>query len=477
MTGRARCEAPHVIVLFGATGDLAARKLLPGLFHLASVGLLHEDFRIVGTSPVALDDEGFVAHVEEAVARFGRTPPRGMAWDGFRSRLRYVPGDGSDLAGLADVVAEAREELGEGARSLLYLSIPPGAVAEVVSAIGRSGLATPDAAVVLEKPFGHDRASAIELNALLHSVFDEHQVFRIDHFLGKEDVQNVLALRFSNRLFEPMWNAEHIARVEIDVPETLGVEDRVAFYEATGAFRDMVVTHLFQVLGFVAMETPTTFDAHELRRHRREVFGAMVPLDPSRVVRGQYEGYRALPGVAPDSDTETLVALEVRIDNDRWRGVPFYLRTGKKMAEGRRTITVTLREPDHELFELAEAAANQLVVDVGEPGSITIVARTKEPGPDMVLGRAHLASDFRDDFDEGLELEAYERLLHDVLLGDGTLFNDAAGIERLWEVAAPLLADPPPVEPYAEGSWGPTRALELLGGPTWHLPDQARPSA
>jgi glucose-6-phosphate 1-dehydrogenase len=312
----------------------------------------------------------------------------------------------------------------------------------------------------------------VALDAHLHSVFAEEQIFRIDHFLGKEDVQNVLAVRFSNRLFEPVWSAEHIASVEVDVPETLGVEDRVAFYESTGAFRDMIVTHLFQVVGFLAMEPPASFSAAGLHPAKQAVFHAMVPLDPARAVRGQVEGYRDLPGVAPGSDTETMVAVELRIDTDRWRGVPFFLRTGKRMAQSRRVITLTLREPPLELFDVEHGTGpNQLVFEIGEPGSISVFFRTKEPGPEMVLGRGDLHADYTTGDGVAHELEAYERLIHDVMLGDSTLFNSADGIERLWEVAAPLLADPPPVLPYAPGSWGPAAALELPGPAGWYLPD------
>ena len=471
-TARRSAEAAQVIVLFGATGDLAARKLLPGFYHLAEVGLMPEDYRLIGSSPVELTEETFLAHAKNVIEQFGSSPLTEEGWSSFSSKLSYVPSSAEHMESLAAKVAEGHAALGEESHSLYYLSIPPMAMDAMVTALGAAKMNGPEARVVLEKPFGTDRASAVALNALLHTVFEERQIYRIDHFLGKEDVQNVLAVRFSNRLFEPMWSGEHLERVEIDVPETLGVEDRVGFYEETGAFRDMVVTHLFQVLGFLAMEPPAAFTAEALRQARDEVFKAMEPVEPSRAVRGQYEGYRQLPGVDPTSDTETLVALEVKVDTPRWRGVPFFLRTGKQMAEGRRTITLTLKEPELEIFELEhDTGPNQMVFEIGEPGSISIFFRRKEPGADMLLGRGDIAFEYAVGDEVAKELEAYELLLHDVMRGDATLFNSAEGIERLWEVAGPLLADPPAVQLYAAGSWGPPEAAALPGSASWYLPE------
>ncbi|MFM8895982.1 MAG: hypothetical protein ACKOE2_11570, partial [Actinomycetales bacterium] len=328
-----------MIVLFGATGDLAARKLLPGLFHLQAAGLMPAGFTVIGTSPDQWTEETFANHAVQVVNEFGSNPAEGLPWQEFASRLTYVPSSATDMRALKAAVDAAHAALGPDARTLLYLSIPPFAMAETVTAIGANQVSNARTRVILEKPFGTDLASAKALNALLHTVFKESQIYRIDHFLGKEDVQDILAVRFANRMFEPMWHGDHVARIEIDVPETLGVEDRAKFYESTGAFRDMVVTHLFQALGFVAMEHPASFDAHDLHHARNAVFEAMRPLDPAQVLRGQYVGYRDLPDVADDSDVETMVAVEVYIDNDRWRGVPIYLRTGKRMAAGRRVIT------------------------------------------------------------------------------------------------------------------------------------------
>jgi len=462
----------HTVVLFGATGDLAARKLIPGFLRLDAVGLMPEDYRIVGTSRRELSDDDFREHARDVVGKFGRTPAEGAAWDRFVQRLSYAASDAEDMGALASAVGDTGSALGADTRVLAYLSIPPVAMGGIVTGLGSAGLAGDRTRVILEKPFGTDVDSAKALNDLLHEVFAEQQIFRIDHFLGKEDVQNILAVRFANRLFEPVWCTEHVESIQIDVPETLGVENRAKFYEETGAFRDMVVTHLFQALGFVTMEPPTAFDADSLAAEKQRVFGALQPVDTARVVRGQYEGYRDIPDVADDSDTETMVAVEVHIDNRRWDGVPILLRTGKQMPQGRRVITLRLRKPPMGMFpDDGKHHADELVFEIGEPGSIRVNFLSKEPGPAMVLGGAHLDFTYKSNFDPRCELEAYERLLHDAMLGDRTLFNRAEGIERLWEVAAPLLAVPPPVRPYAKGTWGPTAVDDLAGPGGWHLPD------
>lgn len=469
---RTAAPEPHVIVLFGATGDLAARKLLPGLFHLEVAGLMPVDYRIIGSSPDKTTPAEFTKHVADVVNEFGTEKAEGPAWDRFISKVSYLFSSSEDMSELAAAVLEAEKELGEQTRSLMYLSIPPFAMASMVSALGANGLAQPHTKVILEKPFGTDLESAKALNKVLLGVFKDRQIFRIDHFLGKEDVQNILAVRFANRMFEPMWHEQHIAKVEIDVPETLGVENRAAFYEETGAFRDMVVTHLFQALGFLAMEPPNSFTSKELADGRNAVFEALQPLDVSRVVRGQYDGYRDIPGVPADSDTETMVVVEARIENDRWRGVPIYLRTGKRLAEQRTVITLTLREPPMHMFPFDnEVGPGRLIFEVGQPGSIRIHFRSKEPGATVMLGEALLNFDYGKDFEVAKELEAYERLLHDAMLGDETLFNTARGIERLWEVSEPLLTNPPTVLPYAQGTWGPQAAIDLPDG-GWTLPEK-----
>lgn len=465
---------PSVLILFGVTGDLARRKLLPGLFHLAAAGLMPERYRIIGSAPPGsgTDAASFTAYVRDALSRFGRKELTDPVWASFSRCLQFVPSTPDSLGPLATAVDAAGRAVA-ATRRLLYLAVPPATFSPIVHAVGKAGIATAGSCLVIEKPFGHDLASARTLNRALHRVFTESQIYRIDHFLGKEAVQNILALRFANGLFEAAWNKEHVAYVQIDVPETLTIEGRAGFYEATGAFRDMVVTHLFQLLGFVAMEPPDHFDAPSLEARKRRVFAAMRPLDPGRAVYGQYLGYRQEPGVAKDSAVETLVALEVWIDNARWRGVPFFLRTGKAMATGALRVTLGFRQPPGHMFDqVAQAkvgeSLNELVLELADPGRVRISFLAKEPGPTMALAEADLDFSYADSFVLANELEAYERLLHDIMLGDQTLFNRADAIERLWQVAAPLLERPPAVQVYRQGSFGP-RAVDALTRPfSWH---------
>ncbi|MFG2794929.1 glucose-6-phosphate dehydrogenase [Streptomyces sp. NPDC048419] len=471
----------HVIVLFGATGDLARRKLLPGLFHLAKAGLLPQHYRIVGSAPTseALSDEQFRTRARQAVAEFGRSRPEGPAWQEFEAALSFGAADQDASRALVAAVHEAEQAVGGTPRRLFHLAVPPVAFTSVIGLLGATGLAQ-DARVIVEKPFGTDLASARALNAAVHAVFDESRVFRIDHFLGKEAVDNILALRFANGLFEPLWNREHISHVQIDLPEQIDIQGRAHFFESTGTFRDMVVTHLFQLLGFVAMEPPVALEAQSLRDEQVKVFRSMRALNPAHAVRGQYTGYRAEPGVDPASDTETFVALRVDIDNWRWAGVPFHLRSGKALAEGRHVVTLGLREPVLRMFPLdarqaADGRANELVIDFTDPGSISARFLAKEPGPSMQLAVADMVFGYRSSFTTENSLEAYEHLILQAMLGDQSLFTRSDAIERLWEVSAPLLEAPPPVEWYAPGSWGPEAITSLVAPYQWHLPERGRP--
>ena len=462
---------PYVIVLFGATGDLAQRKLLPGLLHLSQAGLMPE-FAVVGTSLESLDDDGFRRFARQACEQFGRHAAGPAELDSFVARLSYVePGSGPER--LAAAVSSVEDDLAGHPRRLHYLSIPPTAARDVVHLIGDAGLAE-RARVVMEKPFGMDLASAQELNASVHEVFDEQQICRIDHFLGKEAAQNILALRFANGLFEPIWNRNHIDHVQIDVPETLAVGARADFYENTGAFRDMVVTHLFQVLAFVAMEPPTALAPVSITEEKSKVFRSMRPLDVEQVVRGQYEGYRDEPGVAGDSQTETFVALRCEIDNWRWSGVPFYLRTGKRMAEGARIISIAFHEPPQMMFPagsgVGEYGPDHLTFDLDESSRLSLSFYGKRPGPGMNLEKLSMQFALVEIESHEDTLEAYERLIRDAMNGDHTLFTTAEGIERLWEASTPLIDDPPEVLLYPTGSWGPGPIRELIAPHQWRLP-------
>ena len=459
----------HVIVIFGASGDLTRRKLLPGLYRLHRAGLMPDDWHIIGTSRRPRSDDDFRAIAREAVG-----DGDSAAFGEFAERLTFAAFEPGRTEELAEALDRADEQLDCRARRLHYLSIPPGGFGPFVGALGEAGL-TDGARVVVEKPFGVDLETAQQLNAFMHQVVPEERIFRIDHFLGREAVQNLIALRFANGMFEPIWNHDHIDHVQIDVPETLAVDARAGFYEETGAFRDMVVTHLFHVMGFVAMEPPTSLEARALVEESNKVFRSMSPIEPHHVVRGQYQGYRDEPGVADDSQTETLIALKVEIDNWRWSGVPFFLRTGKRMAEQRRMMTIAFREPPRRMFDVADALVedfgpDHITFDLSDEGGIAASFLAKVPGPRMRLGQAQMEFSYESSFGRAGLLEPYERLMYDAMLGDRTLFADSEGIERLWEASAPLLADPPRLHRYAPGTWGPQAMHELIAPRRWRLP-------
>jgi len=462
---------PHVIVLFGATGDLARRKLLPGLAHL-TLSALTPDIEVIGTSLEEYDDESFRKFARGSLDEFSHRPLTEEQWDRFAEQLRYVP-QSAGPQGLAEAVAQAEQELGGSVNRLHYMSVPPAAAPAVIHTLREANLVD-RSRVVMEKPFGTDLRSAIELNDRVHETFRERQVFRIDHFLGKEAAQNILAFRFANGLFEPIWNRNFIDHVQIDIPETLGLGGRAAFYEPTGAFKDMVVTHLFQVLAFVAMEPPTALEPRAISEEKNKVFRSMLPIDPSEVVRGQYAGYRQEEGVARDSDTETFIALQIGIDNWRWAGVPFYLRTGKRMAEGQRIISVAFKEAPKSMFPQGSGVGSHgpdhLTFDLADESKVSLSFYGKRPGPGMRLDKLSMQFSTQETDRADDVLEAYERLIMDAMRDDHTLFTTAEGIESLWERSEPLLQNPPPVKSYPQGSWGPNAIHQLVAPHAWRLP-------
>ncbi len=468
-------KQPHLIVLFGATGDLARRKLLPGLMHLVESHLVG-DARILGVSTHEYSDEEFREFALAACKEFSTRPVRTDVWENFAQKLSFLP-LGQGPAALEEKAAGLEAQLGDEVRRLHYLSVPPSAALDVVHLIDDAHLVE-RSRIVMEKPFGTDVTSARSLNAAIHEVFEEDQIFRIDHFLGKEAALNILAFRFANGLFEPIWNRNFIDHVEIDIPETLSVSGRAGFYEGTGAFKDMVVTHLFQVLAFMAMEPPTSLDSASISEEKNKVFRSMKPLVVEDVVRGQYEGYREEEGVDPASETETFVALKAEIDNWRWAGVPFYLRTGKRMAEGARIISIAFNEPPKSMFPegsgVGRSGPDHLTFDLADSSRMSLSFYGKRPGPGMTLDKLSMQFAMQESGHSGDVLEAYERLIHDAMLGERTLFTTAEGIERLWEVSQPVLDDPPPVQPYPQGSWGPKAALELVAPRRWRLPFERR---
>ena len=459
---------PVVFVLFGATGDLARRMVLPAFYRLACEGLLPRQWLLVGNGRGDIAHETFRVHVHDALSEFGPKPER-KEWDAFAERVFFAGGGFStDSPGsLLDVLGEARRSLGADPQLVHYLAVPPVAFAGLTKALGQYGLAQ-GARVVYEKPFGTSGENFRELDRVVHSVLDEQQVYRIDHFLGKEGTQDLHLLRFANGSSAAYWNREHIESVQIDVPETLDIADRAQFYDATGAVLDMLVTHLFQVAAEVAMEPPASLGSLDLQAAREKVINCFRPLDPGEVVLGQFDGYRDVPGVDPQSSRDTFVAARLWIDNPRWRDVPFYLRTGKRMAASRQRVSLIFREPPGPLNGQLPRNANVLSFSLAGDGEIDLSMVAKKPGPGLALdvARASIPLASLHDADP---LPPYVRLIHDVLLGDRSLFTRPDGLAAVWEVAEPLLSRPPRVNSYTPGSWGPAQASELVAPAHWLL--------
>lgn len=458
---------PTVFMLYGATGDLSRRLVLPALYRLAQAGLLPEDWRLVGNGRGDVSHENFQDRAKQALEEFGPKPEDGP-WGEFCSRLRFAGGgfDTSDPGSLLEVLEEAESEVGGKPQRVHYMAVPPSAFGPLTEAIGQHGLAE-GSRVVYEKPFGTSLESFEVLDKQAHDVFSEDQIYRIDHFLGKEGAQSIHVVRFGNGLFAGAWDREHIEGVQIDVPETLDVGMRASFYESTGAILDMLVTHLFQLAGEVAMETPTSLDPEHIAAAREDVIGSFRQLDRAEVVVGQYDGYRQIEGVSPSSRTETYVAARLWVDNERWQGVPFLLRTGKCMAASHQRVSITFREPA-QLLEGLGGGPNILSFELSGDGEIDLSLVTKKPGPTLELATGSASLPLGTAFHTP-SLPAYSRLIHDVLIGDRSLFTRPDGLRHVWEVAGPLLEDKPEPVIYRRGSWGPAQAQALAGKNGWAL--------
>ena len=475
----------HLFVVFGATGDLARKKLLPAVARLGARGALPRGHAVLGVArSTEYDDDSFRAWARESLdeAEVGKEALE--RWCDQCLHYQAVGNDPEDYQRLARRIEELERELDLPGNRVFYLSIPPKAFPTVVDGLGRVGLHESRGFVrlVVEKPFGHDLDSAQELNRVVHRWFDEDDVFRIDHFLGKETVQNLLVFRFANQIFESLWNRNHIQDVQITVAESGGIDGRAGFYEGTGALRDMVQNHLTQILTHVAMEVPAAYDAASIHHEKRKVLKSTRPLLPDRVVFGRYEagrvgdeevrGYLQEEGVAPDSTTETYAALQLEIDSWRWQGVPFYLRTGKRMARRLTQIAVTFRRPPVQLFrslQCRDVEHDVLVITLQPDEGFSLHFDVKRPGTPMRLEKIPLSFRYGERFGE--LPEAYTTLLEDVLQGDSTLFVHAEEVEGSWALYDPVLREDLRVHPYEAGSWGPRRADELpaRNGHLWRV--------
>jgi glucose-6-phosphate 1-dehydrogenase len=463
----ATTPGPTVFVLFGATGDLAKRMVLPAFYTLAIEGLLPDDWLLVGNGRGDVSHEDFRGRVQDALTEFGPHPDKGK-WQKFADRLLFAGGGFStdDPGSLLEVIDDARRRVGASAQLVHYLAVPPAAFEGITTALGKHALAT-GARVVYEKPFGTSPQSFRSLNRAVHAVLDEEQIYRIDHFLGKEGTQALHTLRFANEIFAAMWDRRHVESVQIDVPETLGINDRAEFYDATGAVLDMLVTHLFQVAAEVAMEPPASLGAADLQSAREKVIRAFRPLDPAETVLGQFEGYREVPGVKPRSKTDTYVAATLWIDNPRWRGVPFFLRTGKRLAAGEQRVSLILRTPAAPMPGLP-TQANALSFSLSGSGEIDLTLLAEKPGIELKFEPAEISLPLAQ-LPDAEPLPPYVRLIHDVLVGDRSLFTRPDGLAAAWRAVRPLLDSPPRLARYPQGSWGPAKARKLVAPGHWLL--------
>src|SRR6202451_3669102 len=457
LRGKERIPEPGIMVIFGASGDLTQRKLLPALFHLRQNNLLPEKFSIVGVARRPLGDE-FAADMREGIIEFGGVQAGDPQLDEFVKQISYFPLNFDDPASYTGLKAELERidaEKGLGGDRLFYLATAPEFFAGIVENLGAQGMATPEqgqVAVVIEKPFGHDLDSARELNHQVNAVFHENQVFRIDHYLGKETVQNILVFRFANGIFEPWWNRNYIDHVQITAAEALGVERRAAFYESAGAMRDMIQSHVLQLTSLVGMEAPARFDATSVRNEKIKILQSIRPFNSETVwksvIRGQYgpgtengvavPGYRQEPGVKPQSATETFVALKLLVDNWRWSGVPFYLRSGKRLARPMTEIAIRFKKGPHMVFQGESVEPNSLVLNIQPDEGISLSFGAKSPGSQMHISPVTMDFRYRQAFGAGTR-EAYATLINDCMRGDATLFDRADSVEAAWGLVDPIL--------------------------------------
>ncbi|HET8925614.1 MAG TPA: glucose-6-phosphate dehydrogenase [Candidatus Acidoferrum sp.] len=498
-SGYAGVAEPCTVVLFGASGDLAKRKVVPAMYDLAIHDSLGPRYAIVGFARTSMTDESFRTMAGEAaktISEVGPIDPK--KWDEFASNLFYNSGDYGNqesYAQLAKRLAELESSKNLGGNRLFYLSTPPEVYPDIVEHLGRAGLARPASPnswvrIIIEKPFGRDLASAKALNQIVLNVFEEKQVYRIDHYLGKDTVQNLLVLRFSNGIFEPLWNRNYVDHVQITASETLGVERRGGFYETTGALRDMIQSHVLQLTSLVAVEPPASFDATAVRNEKIKVLQSIRPFDLEMVaqsaVRSQYApgklgdqslpGYRQEPGVNPASKTETFVACKLSIDNWRWAGIPFYLRTGKRLAKRSTEIMIQFRCAPHIVFRSRDLEPNRLVLNIQPDEGISVSFGAKRPGTEMSIGNVNMNFSYREGFGEATR-SAYATLLNDCVRGDATLFDRGDSVEAAWALVDPILdvwtaARSASVSQYPAGSWGPKESDLLLerDGRRWYNP-------
>lgn len=491
-----RIAGPCGVIIFGVTGDLSRKKLMPAIYDLASRGLLPPGFALVGFARRDWDDENFAELVHDAVRVHARTPFREEIWARLSEGIRFVSGSFDDDAAfdeLASVVADLDQERGTGGNHAFYLSIPPAMFPVVLKQLARTGLAARDGEqwrrVVIEKPFGHDLRSARELNDIVSDVFSEESVFRIDHYLGKETVQNILALRFANQLYEPIWNSHYVDHVQITMAEDIGLAGRAGYYEGIGAARDVIQNHLLQLLALTAMEEPLSFSPESLRGEKIKVLSATKPVEPldETTARGQYttgwQGGTRVAGVVeesgfhPDSTTETFAAITLAVNTRRWAGVPFFLRTGKRLGRRVTEIAVIFKRAPHLPFEetmTEELGQNALVIRIQPDEGVTIRFGSKVPGTAMEVRDVTMDFRYGTAFTESSP-EAYERLLLDVLLGEPSLFPVNAEVELSWTILDPVIehwAKQDRPEPYAAGTWGPPAANRMIAktGRSWRRP-------